>query len=216
MTSKQHLETMFQAERTLRAAEAELLRIPTGELTRLLGSAVDEALGLGQGPEASLRLERLADLCAQVPGPAMVDTLIKVLASDAGRVRVQAAEALVDVAYERYAEVARAVERAVADPKTSSQALEELPWVIAEVAEPSAVRLLARFLAHSDPLVVASAVEALAELGDPEAVPVLSALKDDPRQVALDEYEGEVTSSLGELAREAIDGLQGDAAVEHD
>jgi len=208
MTSKAQLDAIFDAERALRAAEAELLRTPHGELTALLSAAVREAVALGATPEASLRLERLADLCAQLQGPAMVDALIQILASDAGRVRVQAAEALVDVAYERYAEVARAVERALADPSTPSQALEELPWVIAEVAEPSAVRLVGRFLAHSDPPVIASAVEALAELGDPAAVPLLLPLKDDPRQVALDEYEGEVTSSLGELVREAIDQLE--------
>ena len=92
-----------------------------------------------------LRLERLADLCAQVEGPEMADALIAILDDDAPSVRVQAAEALVDVGFERYAEVARAIERALARGE-HGPAMQELPWVLCEIAEPSARPLIARFL----------------------------------------------------------------------
>ena len=54
-----------------------------------------------------MRLERLADLCAQVPGPEMTDALIDIMDYGKPPVRIAAGEALLDVAYEYYAEVAR-------------------------------------------------------------------------------------------------------------
>jgi HEAT repeat protein len=102
------LAAIFDAERALRAQERALLETAPAELKALLAAAVEEAKALPDRREAILRLERLADLCAQVEGPEMVDALIAILDDDAPSVRVQAAEALVDVGFERYAELARA------------------------------------------------------------------------------------------------------------
>ncbi|HJL28630.1 MAG TPA: hypothetical protein RMI62_06140, partial [Polyangiaceae bacterium LLY-WYZ-15_(1-7)] len=68
--STEHLETIFDADRRLREAEAALLQTPRKALATLLADAVDEAVALDDRAEAEMRLERLADLCAQVPGPA--------------------------------------------------------------------------------------------------------------------------------------------------
>jgi len=57
---------------------------------------------------------------------------------------------------------------------------------------------------------VASAAEALAALGDVDAVEYLEPLREDKRPVELDEYEGEVTATLGELITEVISALLGD------
>ena len=136
----------------------------------------------------------------------MADAMLSILDEEQPGVRVQAAEALVDVAYDRYAEVARAIERALARGD-DGPAMQELPWVLAEVAEPSAVPLISRFLQHRNEEVVASAIEALARLGDPGAVPLLKKLVNDPRVVTVEEGEEEFTSTLGELAAEAIESL---------
>ena len=111
MSLADQLRAIFEAERALRRAESELLQGDPQELSALLTQAVATAKGTHDPAEAELQLTRLADLCAQVPGDAMADAMLAILDEDQPSVRVQAAEALVDVAYDRYAEVARAIER---------------------------------------------------------------------------------------------------------
>jgi HEAT repeat protein len=56
---------------------------------------------------------------------------------------------------------------------------------------------------------VAAAIEALAELGDPAAIPLLAPLEKDPRQVQLEEEDGEGERvGLGDLAFEAREILE--------
>lgn len=203
------LAALFDADRALRAHERALLAAPVDAVRKELTRAVAEAARLSDRKEAILRLERLADLCAQVEGPEMVDQLIAILDDEAPSVRVQAAEALVDVGFDRYAEVARGIERAL-ERGAQVTALKELPWVLAEIAEPSARPLLVRFLRHADGEVVASAVEGLAELGDPAAIKDLEPLRDDPRPVELDDDDGELTATLGDLVTETIAALRGE------
>ena len=204
---KDALQAIFDAERALRAHERALLERDVRELTKALSAAVAEALETADRSEAVLRLERLADLCAQVEGPEMVDALIAILDHDASSVRVQAAEALVDVGFERYAELARGTERAIAEGKRVN-ALQELPWVLCEIAEPSARPLITRLLAHADVEVVASAVEALAELGDAGAIADLEPLQSDTRPIELEDDEGTQSATLGDLVTESIEALQ--------
>ncbi|MFI5308952.1 MAG: HEAT repeat domain-containing protein [Polyangiales bacterium] len=201
------LTALFDADRALLAHERALLATPSAALCALLAQAVAEAKTLADSKEAAMRLQRLSDLCAQVEGPEMTDALIAILDHEEPGVRVQAAEALVDVGFERYAEVARGIERALSRGE-QGKALRELPWVLCEIAEPSARPLIARFLRHADPEIVASAVEALAELGEAEAVKDLQPLRDDPRHISIDDDESEIEATLGELVRETIDALQ--------
>lgn len=206
MSHDNHLSAIFAADRKLRESEKALLETPPKQVVAILQNAIAEAKAQENEAEGTMRLQRLSDLCAQVPGPQMADALIDILNTDLPTVRVSAAEALVDVAFDRYAEVARAVERTLKN-RAEGPALGELPWVIAEIAEPSAVALIARFLTLKDPTLVASAAEALAALGDPSAVPMLTPLLEDKRPVELDEFEGEVAATLGELIGEVIDAL---------
>lgn len=201
-----HLTAIFEAERTLRRAEKRLLASPTPEVTELLAAAVTEAAKVAEEDERTLRLERLADLCAQVAGPKMVDALFTILDDESPRVRAVAGEALLDVGYDRYAEVARAIEAAL-NAKRVGHSMGELPWVLAEIGEPSAVPLIGRFLKLDDPNVVASAIEALADLGDPDAIDVIEPFVNDKRQAAVDEFEHETQATIGDLAKEAIAAL---------
>jgi HEAT repeat protein len=206
MSLTDQLRAIFDAERALRQAESQLLQADHKSLEDLLSQAVAAAKAERDPYEAELRLTRLADLCAQVPGEAMADALLAILDEEQPSVRVQAAEALVDVAYDRYAEVARAIERALTR-NDDGPAMQELPWVLAEVAEPSAVPLVTRFLNHNNEEIVASAIEALTRLGDPQAVQALKKLVNDPRVVTVEEGDEEFTSTVGELASEAIEVL---------
>jgi HEAT repeat protein len=201
------LSALFDADRALREHERTLLSGDHGPLRKLLVAAVVEAKGLPDRREAILRLERLADLCGQVHGPEMTDTLIEILDDETPSVRVEAAESLVEVGFERYAELARGIERALARG-ASGPAMQELPWVLVEIAEPSARQLIARFLKHPQVEVVASAVEALAELADPEAIKDLRPLRDDPRPVELDDDDCDTLATLGDLVCETLAELE--------
>jgi HEAT repeat protein len=208
LSAKELLEKLFEADRKVREAEASLLTDEGGEeLEKALERAADDASALADESESVARLVRLSDLCAQVQGPRMADTLIRILNHDDAQVRVAAGEALRDFAYERYAEVGRAIERAFARD-LRGPALAEVPWILAEIAEPSAVPLIARCLKHQDAEVVASGIEALAELGDPEAISLLGPLSQDKRVVELDEGDAAFSTTIGELAREAIEELE--------
>jgi HEAT repeat protein len=209
LSAKDALRSIFEAERSLRQHERDLLSAEPAAVRALLSAAVTEAKALAEPHETALRLERLSDLCAQVEGPEMTDALIAILDDELPSVRVHAAEALVDVGYERYAELARGIERALGRPG-HALALQELPWVLCEIGEQSARPLIARFLQHGEVEVVASAIEALAELGDPGAVKDLLPLCDDARPIELDGDLGGVAATLGELARETIEALEGD------
>jgi hypothetical protein len=209
MSAKQLLEAVFDADRKLREAEELLFaQADSEELTKALERATDVALGMSDPREAVAQLVRLSDLCAQVQGATMADALVRILNHDEPEVRLAAGEALRDFAYDRYAEVARAVERAL-DRELDGPALEEIPWILAEVAEPSALPLIGRCLTHKNAEVVASAIEALAELGDPEAEPLLKKLVKDKRVVSLEEGGASYSTTLGELAAEAIAELSG-------
>ena len=208
MPLRSHLDTIFSADREARRAEARLLDEGDDDaLADLLARATREALDLGDGEEAILRLERLADLCAQIPGPAMVDSMIAILGHEEPSVRVAAGEALLDVGYERYAEVARGVERAL-EAGSRGPAMSELPYVLSEIGEPSALPLIRRFLDHPEADAVAAGIEALAMLGEPDAIADLSKLTGDARVVAIDEFEQETTATIGELAQAAIHELE--------
>ena len=197
------LEAIFAAERALRAAEAKLLGGDPDVVASQLRAATEAALGEGDPDERSLRLERLADLCAQVPGGRLVETLIAILNVEDPQVRGAAAECLEAVAYDYYGEVARAAEKALEAP-LRGPAMSELPYLFAEIGEPSAIPLLKGFLAHPDATVVAAAVEASTVLGEPALAPVLEALTGDTRDVTVADFEEETSATLGELAREAL------------
>jgi HEAT repeat protein len=207
MSANDLITRIFDAERTLRAAENELLAMPQNTVADVLSMATDTAMNLEDDAEASMRLERLAEVCARVPGPKMADALIRILDHDSPQARVQAAEALRDVGFDRYAELARAIERAL-DRNHEGQSMLELPWVLAEIGEPSALPLIKRFLGHEDGEVVASAIESIMSLGDPAGIELLQPLTEDDREVELDDSEDE-SATVGELALEAIAALEG-------
>jgi HEAT repeat protein len=207
MSLPDELQRIFDADRVLRESESVLLRKKgSEELIALLERETDNALHMEDRKEGIMRLERLADLCAQVPGPRMTDALIAILNDGEPRVRVAAGEALRDLGYERYAEVARGIERAL-DSNAVGPAMSELPWVLAEIAEPSALPLIRRFLDHPIADVAAAAIEALAQLQVPEAAPDLERFVGDSRVVIIEDFEDETKTTLGELAEDALEML---------
>lgn len=205
MPARDALARIFNADRQAREAEEALLEFPPETLADLLAEAVEDALDQNDPDESELMLRRLADLCAQVPGPKMADALIAILDHRDPRIRAEAGEALLDVAFERYKEVARAVERAL-DRDHAGLSMQELPFVLTEIRDPDPIPLIARFLAHPSAVVVASAIEAMAAYGDPQAAKHLEALVDDDREATLEDVD-EGPTRIGELAAAALEEL---------
>jgi HEAT repeat protein len=203
MPVKDALAGLFEAERKARALHAELVGSERNDLVAALRDATKEALAVTDEDEAAVRLSRLALVLGDLDGDAVVDLLIDILASDSAEARVTAGEALESLAFDRFKEVALGIERALGRLKKGSPALTELPFLLAEVGEPGCTKLLGRFLKHDDPEAVAAAIEAMAELGDPAAIPLLAPLEKDGRQVQIDDDDGGERVAIGDLAHEA-------------
>jgi HEAT repeat protein len=201
------LKRLFDSERAVRAAHDELLDADEARLWPLLERAARQALALDDmdDDEAALRLVRIAALLGEMQGPRVVDLLVDILGSDEPEARRGAGEALEGLAWDRFKEVALGVERALERLPPGHAALAELPYLLAGIAEPGVRELLGRFLALQDADAVASAIEALAEMGDPAAVGMLAPLAGDTRKVQLEDEGGtEGEATIGELVAEAV------------
>ncbi len=206
------LSSLFDAERTARTLHGDLLTFPPRELVKELQKATVAAVAKHDedSAEGSLQLARIAVLLGDLDGDDVVDLLIDILGGPSPEGRGQAGEALEGLAFDRFKEVALGIERALVRLPKGSAALTELPFLLAEVGEPGCVKLLGRFLEHADPEAVAASIEALAELGDPAAIPLLAKREKDARQVQLDDGEGGEGErvTIGDLAYEAREILE--------
>jgi hypothetical protein len=201
------LHALFDAERTTRRVHAELVKAHGKEPDRLVAALRAEAKAAeseADPAEGALRLVRVATLLGDLHGADAVDLLIDILDAEDPEPRHAAGEALEGLAYDRFKEVALGIERALTRLPKGASALTELPYLLAEIPEPGAAKLLGRFLQHADPEAVAAAIEALVEIADPSAASMLAALTNDKRVVQLEDEEGEEGKvTLGELATEA-------------
>ena len=198
------LKALFDAERAARDAHETIVQEEPERLLPAIEKASREAMDLDDEDESALRLKSIAGILGELEGSRVVDLLIDILGHEQGEARQAAGEALSGLAFDRFKDVALGVERAVERLPSGSPALAELPYLLAEVPEPGVSKLLARFLAHKDADAVASAIEALVEMGDPSALPLLEALAGDTRVVQLEDEGGtEGDATIGELVSEA-------------
>ncbi len=207
----QSLNALFDAERTVRRLHDELARQPEATLLGVLADGIAAALREKDEDEAGLRLVRISSLLGELEGPGVVDALIDILTSENPEARSHAGEVLESLAFDRFKEVAKGVERALKRLPVGSPALPELPYILVEIPEPGVIKLLGQFLRHGDADAVAAAIEALVQVGDPSAARLIEPLVDDMRTVELDEdgAEGSTELTLGELAEEALEILSG-------
>lgn len=207
----QSLSALFDAERTVRRLHDELARQPEDALLATLNEAIAAALRESDEDEAGLRLVRISSLLGELEGAGVVDSLIDVLSSENPEARSHAGEVLEGLAFDRFKEVARGVERALKRLPVGSPALPELPYILVEIPEPGVTKLIGQFLRHGDADAVAAAIEALVQVGDPAAARMIEPLVDDMRTVELDEdgSEGSTELTIGELAEEALEILSG-------
>jgi len=198
------IEDLYAAERSVRALHDRISDTRPAEQVAALSAATAEALTIDDEDEASVRLVRLAELLGDLEGPKAVDLLIDILGTDSLEARQAAGEALEDVAFDRFKELALGVERALERLPNGHMALTELPFLLSEVPEPGVRRLLGRFLAHRDAEAVAATIEAIVDHADIGAADLLVPLEKDPRHVEMEDEEGDGGRvTIGELATEA-------------
>lgn len=200
------LSALFDAERKVREAHDVLVEAEVAEVIPLLERATRDALALDEldEDEASLRLVRMAAMLGEMQGDRVVDLLVDILGCDEPEARRAAGEALAGLAVDRFKEVALGIERALERLREGNNALSELPYLLAEVPEPGATKLIGRFLTRGDAEVVAAAVEALVERGDPSALGLLDPLSADTRRVELEDVGGtQGEATIAELVAEA-------------
>lgn len=214
---KELLAQVFEAERNVRARHREAVAVPQDKLLAAIRREVADAGKLDRAEQA-LRLTRISYLLSELEGAEIADLLIDLLGTEEAEPRAAAGEALQAHAYDRFKEVALAVERALGRLPNGHLALAELPYVLAEVPEPGVAKLLGLFLRHSDPEAVAGALEAAVENGDPAVLPFIEALVSDERRVHLEDESGEEGPiTIGELAEEALGLISGhDHDHDHD
>ena len=202
------LRRIFEADHALRLAQAEFFTTGADDARLDALEAAAEAAWNDPNPEESAaHLIRVATLLGELSGPRSCKLLLRLLDHEEPEVRLPAGEALQDLAYSRYAEVARAMEKLI-DEGTAVTALSEVPYILAEIGEPGGVKLCLRLLKHSSADVVAAAIESLANLGDGSIVKDIEKLRNDRRTVALDDDPEAEEVSLGDLAAEAIEHLR--------
>ena len=211
----QTITNLFEAERRVRNLHDEISDGDPADVLAAIERAVAAALKESSEEESSLRLERLALLLGELEGPRPVDLLIDIVASDLSQARNAAGEMLEGLAFDRFKEVAKGIERALKRLPAGSPALPELPYVIADIPEPGVVKLLEQFLKHEDADAVAAAIEVGVEIGDPAFAKHLTPLKSDTRTVEMSDDSGEPAEvTIGERAADALDilsELEGDA-----
>ena len=127
----QSLHHIFDAERSLRDAHDALAGVAIeqsdvrAELLEVVSAAIAETSELEEA-EASLRLVCVARVLGELEGQDVADRLIDVLASGSTEARSEAGEQLQGLGFDRFKEVALAVEGALARLPSGSLALVEL------------------------------------------------------------------------------------------
>lgn len=203
----EQLQKIFDADRALRHAQLDFVSSQDeAKRVEALARAIDTASALDDVEESAHRLMRAGDLLGEVGDAASCKLLLRLLDHEEPGVRTAAGEALLDLGYSRYAEVARAIEKAIDDGKAVT-ALAEVPYILAEIGEPGGVKLCTRLLKHSEPDVVGAAIEALAAMGDGSVIKDLEKLRGDKRTLSSEEDDGG-SLSVGDLAQEALDHLR--------
>ena len=157
---------------------------------------------LKEEDEIPIPLIRCAEMLVGVMTENVVKTLILGLEHANPTVRLLSGDAITHVAEENLSLLGPAIDDIL---KSGSAAAEEMPFILSELENPEAQQMLVKFLDHENAEVVASALEAFSEIGEPDVVPAIEKLTGDTRTVAVDaELGGDETTTVGQLAKDAI------------
>ena len=204
----QQLETLFDISRKVNALTKQICANPQPGLYDAIRDARDDAFDLANEDEWMLRLNCLAQLLQISRTPAAIDLLIESLDDDLEEF-APFESALSVVASENVDIVREGIVRALGLLPDDSDVLAILPALVLDYGDPDAPNTLKLFLAHPTPAVVAAAIDALVELGDPSAIKLLEPLAKDTRTIETDDEEpcSPEERTIGFLVGLAIDTL---------
>ena len=177
---------------------------------RALAEVLDRELkAIGNEDPVSIALVRAADMSIPLRGRG-AELLARGLSHGNADIRSVAGESLLGIAEDDFASIRPAVDYALG---TGCPAAEEMPFILAMTEDADTAKTIAEFLKNADPDVVAAAIEALADFGDPSSIPALRALLEDKRVVAVEgeEGEGQAKGEGGDLRKWTIGDLAGEA-----
>jgi len=181
-----------------------LLSMQRDEVLEAVNTVFADALKQTDPSDApDAHLIRALNILLFLGGEDGIQCMIQGLNNPNPDVRLVSGEAVLDVATEDFSALKPAVETALGEQKKSTMMLQEMPFILAEIDDVRSLDLLHRFLLLNDPVSVAAAIEALAEVGDMNSVKELMNLKDDAREIRVDDEEDEKIT-IGQMATEAI------------
>ena len=167
----------------------------------LTAAFVDQTKNIDPDADVPITLVRTAEMLVGVMTEKSVATLAAGLGNENATVRMLCGDALMHIAEDDLELLKPAVDNVL---KMGGTAAEEMPFVLLEVDDPEVPKILEKFLKSSEGEVVAAAIEALIEIGDPDSEPALKALVNDNREVTLDEGVEDETTTIGRLAQDAV------------
>jgi hypothetical protein len=204
MTAKEIINEIVGLDSKISDLRNQFEDLPVGERIATLSAMCDEARS-ATGPldRVPVVLIRATDMvCTLEKDAALI--LSKGLEHTNMDIRQLSGEALLAIGDGDVAEILPAVDNAL---KAGGSAAQEMPFILALMDDPGVSEQIVRFLDLDDTDAVVAAIEALAELGDPDTIPALSKLVNDKRAVTI---EGEDEENLqdwtvGTLAQEAME-----------
>jgi len=179
---------------------------PQPEQETTLIEFFEQMLGeLGEDDPLSIGLIRIAEMLLSHGSQTVTVTLSKGLGHANPDARLLSGDALLHLAEDGLDHIMPAVDDAL---KEGGLQAEEMTFLLTDVDHPEVPSVLLKFLAQESIEIVASAIEALAEFGDPSTIPELEKLVKDERLVPIEGDAKQTTLTLGELAKEAIEMLK--------
>ncbi|MBN2527029.1 MAG: hypothetical protein JXR76_11600 [Deltaproteobacteria bacterium] len=160
----------------------------------------------GEHDSVPLPMIRVAEMiCTLEDGPLQ---LARALSHPNEEVRHLFGEAIISLGTEDGVDsIAAAVDYAL---ENKGSAALEMPFILAWIDDPAATTHIHKFLELEETDVVYAAIEACASVSDIDSVEVLKKLVEDKREVEVeDDDEDEAPVTIGMLAQEAIDIIEG-------
>ena len=206
MTAKETIQKIIELDEKIATLRESLEETPVEEQEKELVSRFDDMLkNTAEDDMISVAMIRVAEMLVSLETKGAVCFLGAGLGHANEDVRLLCGDAFLHVASEGLDKVKPVIDEAL---EKGGLIAEELPFLLIDTDLPETTDILIKFLDQKNPEVVASAIEALAELGDPDAIPALSKLSKDARTVTAEADGSEKAKwTIGQLSKEAIEML---------
>jgi HEAT repeat protein len=200
MSAQSLIEQIVELDKKTASLREQFESEPVEEREKILTSLFKEHLAeLGDRDPVSVDLVRVTEMLCHVPSDSVPETLTSGLGHKNPEARLLTGDALLHIAADEIDRIMPAVETILDD---GGIAAEELPFLLTDVDDPAVCDVICRFLDSPNAEIARSAIEALVDLGDPDAASRLELLVDDARGISGD--DSEETLTIGQLAREAM------------